>query len=745
MTESVPFENLLAKSGSGRSAAPTVAQHCIEVAACAETIVTSIGDDLASFFRLAEADRDRLGTLVTVCGLLHDVGKAGGCFQRQLQADSRDIHPFRHEGLSVAACIDPRGLGAWLAAALPDEVERVAVLTAVMGHHVRAGEDLDVARAPRGEALHLSHPGMSPLWVRLAEVSGSESAPAPELLDLKRVEWEDLLFEYSRAVRRMVGRETDVAGVDRIVALAACCKAVLIAADTAGSARFQDALGAAAWTQRALEPSLDAAELDRVVVARLGDNKPYPFQRAVAAVEQRVTLVEAGCGNGKTLAAYLWARRHAEGRRLMFCYPTTGTTSAGFQDYLLAQTELERALMHSRASADIEQILSNGDLDEDEEALWAADVLDAWGKKVVACTVDSVLSLLACWRRALAATPLLARSAFVFDEVHSYDEHLFGAFLAFLRRLRAPCLIMTASLSDARRDAITAAVGSPVPVIHGDPEMEGAPRYELRFGSREDAEEAVADALERGEKVLWVANTVRRATEAFDRLVGAGRIGRTHLYHSRFRYDDRVRIQDEVIGAFREDGPALVVATQVCEMSLDISASLLVTELAPFPSLVQRLGRLNRRARRPDSTCPAIVVTPPRALPYTDEEMDLAAATVSEIAEQPTSQRDLAARLARMQDGPYEERTMPLLSPDDIARTEPGMLRSGSMSVSLIREEDAPHPLSSLTRAELVRLTIPMLYSRDHHMSTWARARGTPVAPAGTVHYDPIRGARWNH
>jgi len=206
----------------------------------------------------------------------------------------------------------------------------------------------------------------------------------------------------------------------------------------------------------------------------------------------------------------------------------------------------------------------------------------------------------------------------------------------------------------------------------------------------------------------------------------------------------RVRIQDEVIGAFREDGPVLVVATQVCEMSLDISASLLVTELAPFPSLVQRLGRLNRRARRPDSTCLAIVVEPPGALPYTHEELELAAATVSEIAEQPTSQRDLAVHLARMQDGPYEERTMPLLSPDDIVRTEPGMLRTGSMSVSLIREEDSPQPLSSLTRAELIRLTIPMLYSRLHHMTTWARARGTPVAPAGVVHYDPIRGARWN-
>lgn len=34
----------------------------------------------------------------------------------------------------------------------------------------------------------------------------------------------------------------------------------------------------------------------------------------------------------------------------------------------------------------------------------------------------------------------------------------------------------------------------------------------------------------------------------------------------------------------------------MAEMSLDLSATLLVTDLAPVPALIQRLGRLNRRA-----------------------------------------------------------------------------------------------------------------------------------------------------
>jgi CRISPR-associated endonuclease/helicase Cas3 len=41
-----------------------------------------------------------------------------------------------------------------------------------------------------------------------------------------------------------------------------------------------------------------------------------------------------------------------------------------------------------------------------------------------------------------------------------------------------------------------------------------------------------------------------------------------------------------------------VISTQVLEAGVDLDADLLVTELCPWPSLVQRLGRLNRRGKK---------------------------------------------------------------------------------------------------------------------------------------------------
>lgn len=72
---------------------------------------------------------------------------------------------------------------------------------------------------------------------------------------------------------------------------------------------------------------------------------------------------------------------------------------------------------------------------------------------------------------------------------------------------------------------------------------------------------------------------------------------------------------------FANRGGGICVTTQVAEMSLDISADFLISELAPIAAMIQRLGRLNRRALT-DSPCLFMVVEPTdsdgnrRLLPY---------------------------------------------------------------------------------------------------------------------------------
>ena len=90
------------------------------------------------------------------------------------------------------------------------------------------------------------------------------------------------------------------------------------------------------------------------------------------------------------------------------------------------------------------------------EAGQKLDSFKAWGPKVSVCTVDTVLGLLQCNRRPLYCFPAIAQAAFVFDEVHCYDDALFGALLRFLNLVKAPVLLMSASFLPWQIQAIEA-------------------------------------------------------------------------------------------------------------------------------------------------------------------------------------------------------------------------------------------------------------------------------------------------
>ena len=99
---------------------------------------------------------------------------------------------------------------------------------------------------------------------------------------------------------------------------------------------------------------------------------------------------------------------------------------------------------------------------------------------------------------------------------------------------------------------------------------------------------------------LFVLNTVERAVDVWtalrrDKMLkGAGTDIR--LAHSRFRPTERRAWRGGFLNreACGPETNRIIVSTQVVEAGVDISASLLVTELAPWPSLVQRFGRCAR-------------------------------------------------------------------------------------------------------------------------------------------------------
>ena len=108
-------------------------------------------------------------------------------------------------------------------------------------------------------------------------------------------------------------------------------------------------------------------------------------------------------------------------------------------------------------------------------------------------------------------------------------------------------------------------------------------------------------------RVLVVCNTVDRAREVHNRLLGSkGLPSGTEvlLLMGCSRPVDREAITakvTELFGADREEKPgsAVLVATQTVEVGIDLDATALITETAPWDALVQRIGRVNRRGVLP--------------------------------------------------------------------------------------------------------------------------------------------------
>ena len=113
-----------------------------------------------------------------------------------------------------------------------------------------------------------------------------------------------------------------------------------------------------------------------------------------------------------------------------------------------------------------------------------------------------------------------------------------------------------------------------------------------------DMLQALTDApREIPRRTLIVCNTVDRARAIHAALTDEldGNAEETLvLLHSRFRPPDRTRRQDRLKGELEPNIGQIVVATQVVEAGVDLSSAILWTEIAPLPSIIQRLGRLNR-------------------------------------------------------------------------------------------------------------------------------------------------------
>ncbi|MCP1312791.1 MULTISPECIES: CRISPR-associated helicase Cas3' [unclassified Halomonas] len=387
------------------------------------------------------------------------------------------------------------------------------------------------------------------------------------------------------------------------------------------------------------------------------DVTPTPLQQKAETLplqaEPQLFILEDVTGAGKTEAACILAQRlladgHGEG--LYFALPTMATSNAmytrlGDLHHRFYSAVSRPSLVLAHGARELNEAFERAIVQPDHDDYATMDAsastqCNRWladsNKKALLAdvgvgTIDQALMGGLPFRHQSLRLLGLSRKVLIVDEVHAFDHYmqtLLHQLLAHHARQGGSAILLTATLPRAMREALTAAwqhglgaapwpmekTAYPLLTHCGAETIEEIPvatRPEVArrvtidwLESEEEGIERVLAAVDAGECIVWVRNTVDDAIRAFQALRERHPDPeRCLLFHARFAMVDRQRIESEVIRRFGKTSDnqlrrgQVIVTTQVFQESLDCDADQMVSDIAPIDLLIQRAGRLQRHQR----------------------------------------------------------------------------------------------------------------------------------------------------
>jgi len=340
---------------------------------------------------------------------------------------------------------------------------------------------------------------------------------------------------------------------------------------------------------------------------------PYRKKRNVQKMieecwRDKLLLVRAATGAGKTDASLLWASlqiHNERADRLIIAMPTRFTSNA--LSINVAENLSKTGLYHSSAwFTKFHDQVESGNLDK-KDASKEHEFARLLQTSVTVCTIDHLLMALTLTREDHHLIAFnLANSCLVIDEADFYDDFTQANILVLLEILNhwsVPVLLMSASLPDVALIDYRK-IGYTITEIKKDT-LDEEEYYRSRFAIKSISNCANADEihelLERciahGSAIIY-ANTVDRAID-FLKWFDNKNIN-VCLYHSRYTEPDKMKKEKELINMLgqqaweRGNAKGIAILTQIGEMSINISADIMISDLSPIDRLTQRAGRLNR-------------------------------------------------------------------------------------------------------------------------------------------------------
>ena len=570
----------------------------------------------------------------------HDIGKASNQWQRYI----------RKQGPSVTHALPSFAIGATsLGVREFEKSPRFAALFAILAHHLQMLHDGSFPEE-RNRRLRVDMP-VDYINEHLAHFRRLEP-------NITIAEWQKsqlrlgLFCKFLDRIKRAVRKETDLP----FKVLYSLILNVLTASDSYASENAPK-VGS---LDDPCETNLTCGQLvlinDKFPLYDNTSLKSLPFlsegtppndmQREIIASDADRVILNAGCGEGKTAAALLFGQKWLQAdriERIIFTLPTKFTANNLYRDLGPEGYDIPEELVgivHGDSREFLTRLTKREEENseqEDTNANIMAQVFENnfYAKPVTISTVDHLLmSLYHGYKYADRAFFNVASSLVVFDEVHYYEGRTMEAIAESMRcltQLKIPHLVMTATIPTTVRQRFDELNSNqPYPfqrapaIISGTAEPKAPFEITRLHETPLDEENAISpellDLVEQNQdkrQIIFV-NQVNRAKQVYRALEEQAICDNLICYHSSFIGKDRVKKEEiirslfknssdrknderNVLGeyGFNNSDACVLVSTQVSELSLDISADVMYSEIAPIDSIVQRGGRLNRKGETP--------------------------------------------------------------------------------------------------------------------------------------------------
>lgn len=325
--------------------------------------------------------------------------------------------------------------------------------------------------------------------------------------------------------------------------------------------------------------------------------------------ENDLLLLRAPTGAGKTDASLIWGSLQIQNKkadRLIIAMPTRFTSNALAVN--IAENLSETGLYHSSAwFSKFQEKVDIGEIDK-QEAEKTQEFARLLQTPITVCTIDHLLMALTLSREDHhLITFNLANACLVIDEADFYDDFTQANIFVLLELLKywdVPVLLMSASLPEYILP-ICKGLGYKVNQIledKSDVRKNGFAIKEIRdYSTLNDIEDLLELMLKKGTGIIY-ANTVDKAYMLYEWFENRCDLTQQDiiLYHSRFTEPHKKEKEEELISALGKDAwvsncaKGIAILTQIGEMSINISADIMISESCPIDRLIQRAGRVCR-------------------------------------------------------------------------------------------------------------------------------------------------------